>query len=457
MRVSRAFLFCLLVASLLFSTPPAALEAAALQSLPASTISVLERNWTIEIVVVNYDESLIDETTLTSGLPTQRVYNPGFTLEYDIEYHVTHANASYVNSLRQVMMDNSVAGEDLGSELNESALEYHELNLDDPQSIFNPRDGRVIDGYVVEDWLAENPAVPTPDLGYVLYLLNFSEFDSSDHSFEHWYDYHPIDPDTDRPQDFFRLEWDNALNPDVKFQFAGFGGRENLFVVDTSADQWYLRWARIWWGDPPYDDHPLHCTMDLEDILAIVDTETPAGITALNEYLRNYIYDPISYLFVPAQHSPTEYVESGTSRVLVFAMDTDVGVSVESLEWVMNEALHQHDLEELLPFIPWSAQVEYLDIQSPAQNDWETLFWDWAYMNGETTVALGLEMYDAIWDNMRPYYVDTLSPDINVLGVIFIKQQMEMHAYERTYTGLGGHVGPQGQAVCWKTWERYYL
>jgi hypothetical protein len=76
-----------------------------------------------------------------------------------------------------------------------------------------------------------------------------------------------------------------------------------------------------------------------------------------------------------------------------------------------------------------------------------------AYVDSnDTTIVDGGEMFDTIYDYMRPQYVDINSENIEVFGVVFIKQQMEMQVYGRTYTGLGGG----GQTVIWKSWERYY-
>jgi hypothetical protein len=414
-------------------------------------IDTISRVWSIEIVLVNYEASLIEENTLTTGLPDSSHHSTGTVeIDYEIDYTVSHAETSWTDDLTQFMLENSINGSETGSRLNEPALEYQETHLDDPQTIFTPRAGRVIDGVAVEDWLNENPAVTPPNLGYILYIFNFSEFDSADHSLEHWYDYRPVDPDSGEAQNWFRLEWDNSLNPDVKFQYAGFGGRHNLFVLDTSADQWYLRWARIWWGVPPYDDHPDHCTMDLEDKAAAVDLGTPGGVHDLNVYLHEYLYDPIAYLFVPQQHSPSAYVDSGRLKGLVFCMDVASGISVESLTWVTDADRQKHHLEELLPFIPWEVDIEFLDIDD--YPEWDALFWRNAYVEDGITIANGSPMFYDIFYNMTPNYVDTTSDDIQVFGVVFIKQQMEMHTQGRTYTGLGG----SGQTVIWKAWERYY-
>ncbi|MHA2081969.1 MAG: hypothetical protein ACW99H_12575, partial [Candidatus Thorarchaeota archaeon] len=168
----------------------------------------IERDWAANIIVVGYDPALIDEVLLLSGMPSIRDYSAGdVDIRYNIEYQIDYADSTFVNSLRREMLDNSINGTGTGTRLNESALSYQKANLDDPQRIFYPRSGRVIDGYAIEDWLEENPYVTPPSLGYTLYLVNFSEFDNSDHSLEHWYDYHPVDPDTGEAQDCLRLGW----------------------------------------------------------------------------------------------------------------------------------------------------------------------------------------------------------------------------------------------------------
>ncbi|MFX0055344.1 MAG: hypothetical protein ACFFAD_10485 [Candidatus Hermodarchaeota archaeon] len=414
-------------------------------------IDTINRAWSIEIVLVNYEPSLIEEATLIGGLPVSSDHaTPIVDISYQIDYSVTHAGESWTDDLTQYMIENSINGPETGSQLDEAALEYQENNPDEPQTIFSPRAGRVIDGEAVEDWLNENPAVAPPNLGYILYIFNFSEFDSADHSFEHWYDYNPVDSDSGESQNWFRLEWDNELNPDVKLQYAGFGGRHNLFVLDASADQWYLRWARIWWGSPPYDDQPEHCTMDLEDKVSSVDLGTPAGVHALNVYLHDYLYDPVAFLFIPQQNSPSAYVDSGRFVGLVFCMDVAMGIPVQSLAWVTDANRQRHHLSELLPFIPWEVNIDFLNIDN--HPDWDALFWRNAYVEDGTTIANGSTMWWDIYTNMRPDYINTTSDDIEVFGVVFIKQQMEMHYDNRTFTGLGG----MGQTVIWKAWERYY-
>ncbi|MHA2264953.1 MAG: hypothetical protein ACXAEN_21380 [Candidatus Thorarchaeota archaeon] len=452
MRASVIVVICLLVISSQPTIGNADLNPSPDIIVSNEDYSDILRNITIKIVAVNFKQDVVNEAVLLDGLPVES----GFTVDdgsviYDVGYELTIADDGWVDNLRSVILANSVNGTDTGTTIDESALEYQETHPDAPQRVFYPRDGRVIDAYAIEDWLISNPAVAAPSLGYTLYLLNFSEFDSGDHSLEHWYDYHPVDPDTGEPQDWFRLEWDNALNPNVTLDYSGFGGRYNMYVLDASAHQWYLRWARIWWGNTPYNDHPDHCIMDLEDKVNTLDLDTTAGKNALNVYLRDYIYDPINFLFVPDHHSPAPYVETGLLKGLVFAMDVDEGTSVESLEWVTDAEMQKAHLEGFMPFYDWSADIDVLDIGD--YPSWEDLFWRTAFVDTDgTTVADGYAMFYDIYDNMRSLYVDVDDENVNVFGVVFIKKQMEMHAAGRTFTGLGGG----GQTVIWKTWERYY-
>ncbi|MHA1742153.1 MAG: hypothetical protein ACTSVD_08685 [Candidatus Thorarchaeota archaeon] len=419
---------------------------------PALTTPTAIHHWSVDIILLNFDESIIDTNTLLASLPLSRDYDaPNVDIHYDIEYRVTFAPSSFTASLRQFMLDHSVSGPDIGTELNVTALEYQKAHPDEPQRIFYPGAGRCIDGNAVEEWLLDNPPVDPPALGYVLYLLNFSEFDASDHSFEHWYDYHPVDPDSGRPQDFFRLEWDNDLNSGVKFEYAGFGGEDNMFVLDPTADQWYLRWAATWWGEPPYSDQPEYAFKDLDTLLQEIDATTSEGMTRVNLYLAQYMNDVVSYLFFPTAHAPIKYVETGRLKSLVFCMDVKEGISVDSLRWVTNAAMQRDHLEELIPFINWTVEVDFLDIDD--YPDWMALFDRNSDVIYGKTIVDGAAMFGDIYDNMRPLYVGGEDYGVEVFGVVFIKKNMVMTYAGRTFTGLGGG----GQTVIWKSWERYYL
>ncbi|MBE0525325.1 MAG: hypothetical protein IH631_00160, partial [Candidatus Thorarchaeota archaeon] len=332
------------------------------ETVLTSQLLDIEREWTANIIVVDFDQSLINEAEILTGIPTTRSYATDTVfITHNIEYAIYYADQDYVDDLSQVVMDNSVNGSQTGTYLNETALLYQQVNLDEPQRIFYPRAGRVIDGYAVEDWLENNPYVAPPSLGYTLYMVNFSSLDTSGHGLEHWYDYHAEDPDTGEKQDWFRLEWDNALNPNITMDYSSFGGRSNTFVVDPSAHQWYLKWCRIWWSTEIGTEYDFW-THDLEDKVASLDLSNPTDITALNVYLRECIWDPINQLFFPYQHQPASHVQTGLLRALVICMDVAQGTSLDSLRWVTDAEMQKAHLEELYPFISWDVQVDFIDI-----------------------------------------------------------------------------------------------
>jgi hypothetical protein len=97
-------------------------------------------------------------------------------------------------------------------------------------------------------------------------------------------------------------------------------------------------------------------------------------------------------------------------------MDVQNGVSVDSLRWVTNAEMQTAHLEELLPFISWDVEVDFLDIDD--YPSWNSLFWDYAVLNGNTTLVDGLGLFYAISDQMRPQYINVDSTDVELFGVI---------------------------------------
>ena len=415
----------------------------------------IERNWTLNVVLVDYRADQVDESVLIGTMPTSRVHQTEeVQITYNFEYHVHYANESYRLALREAALQNSQNGTGIGTVLNETALAIQRADPGTPLRVFEPRDGRAIDGMALEDWLVSNPYVAPPGLGYNLYLLNMSDLDTPSHELEHWYDYAPQDSDTGEMQDWFRLEFDHSLNPPLEMQYAGFGGRGNVYALDPSADQWYLRWARIWWQNYISTDYD-HFTRDLEDIVDEIDLETPGGVTALSTYLRDYMYDIVSFLLFPVQHSPAKYVTTGELRVTVVCMDVESGISVESLEWVTDAEMQRGHLEELYPFIQWNVQVDFVDIDEEPM--WNYTFWRSAEVNEDgVTEVDGGEMFGYLYDVVRPYRIPTGPDLISVFGVVFIKQNMVMYYGDGTYTGLGYNGEFGGQTVIWKSWERYF-
>ena len=89
---------------------------------PSQEYFTIERDWTIQLVLVNYDQDLIDETILLDGLPEQRAHDADPTLmTYNFDYQIAYANETYTNTIRQLLLDNSINGTDTGTQRDEDA------------------------------------------------------------------------------------------------------------------------------------------------------------------------------------------------------------------------------------------------------------------------------------------------------------------------------------------------
>lgn len=405
------------------------------------------REWKLNIVLLGFDDNSIDEIRYLSYMPDNRTFvYENITYIWNITYNVIWANESYEENLKDFMYTNSINGTDTGTMLNETAL--LEMTSDNiPRTCFYPRDGRAINGTMVEDWLIENPAIETPNLGWTFYMMNYSEIDNADHSLEHWFDYDPTDPDSGEKMDWFRLEWDNDLNPDIKYQYAGVGGRDQVYILDVTADQWYTNWAQLWWYKTYEGAEGPHIQYDFDTYGADWDLSTVEDRNNATEYLANYSLDIIENLLFPSHHAYTTPTQKGSFRVMVFAMDD---ITNDSIEWIDSEEILQDALDEALPFAEWYVKVDFLHIDN--YTDWNQTFYDNTnFVNGEAIVD-GLSMFYDIYYDLKPIYSLTEGYDTSVFGAVFVKKNMVMQYGGYNFTALGG----LNQTVIWKSYERYF-
>ncbi|MFO7835759.1 MAG: hypothetical protein R6V83_03820, partial [Candidatus Thorarchaeota archaeon] len=85
----------------------------------------IRRHWTVNIILVNYEPSVLNTDIFMEDLPTQRIHSvDDLTLNYTIDYSLKFANQSYSNHLLSVIETNSVNGSETGTKINETKLEY---------------------------------------------------------------------------------------------------------------------------------------------------------------------------------------------------------------------------------------------------------------------------------------------------------------------------------------------
>jgi hypothetical protein len=320
------------------------------------------------------------------------------------------------------------------------------------ESIFLEQQGRAINAFAVESWFVAHPCVGGGDTAYFFYVMNFTEFDSPDHSQEHWYNVTETDLEASNRRDYWRLQWDNALNPNVKFPYAAFTSQSRVLFIDASAFQWYLTWARIWWGltvgGPKYD----YYYEDLDQFLATHDVKTPLGKTALGYYLAGWIDDPLQNLLAPYIWDDVGIftTKSMSVQTLVLNNASEAGYSNEAMRWIINKTLVKESLMDLAPYVDVDVTAEFVYLSS--YPELEAIF-DGAVLakqNGWTYYDGGL-----IWDGLysvREAFFNLTAADIVINSYVFLETNMSMIIYGEEYTGLGGG----GQILVMKAVERYF-
>jgi hypothetical protein len=418
----------------------------------STSLGIISHSFPLKIVFVGFQSECVDLALLDSSIGKNYTFNDGiytFNYVFDVSYHF--ANSSYHLALKSFILANSVNGTDTTSKLNVTALEVQKFT-GTRESIFLPQSGRAVNAVAVESWLVANPPVESLDASYWFYVLNLTELDSPDHSLEHWYNTTELDFDANASRDFWRLEWDNQLNPKVRFPYACFTSESRVFFIDPSAHQWYLTWARVWWGldvsGPKYD----YYFEDLDEFLRTHDVTTSEGKTELTSYLAGWIDDAVINLLAPDLWTNVSLsrAQSISLQTLVLNNASESGYSNQVMSWIVNCSLAEESIEDLAPFLDVKAEARFHNLSDYPQL--EAIFDDsvlekrdgWTYYDGSE-----------VWNNLysaRDVYFNLTAADIVINSYVFLETNMSMMYAGGEYTGLGGG----GQILVMKEVGRYF-
>jgi len=429
-----------------------------------------------DIVFVGYDEDFVNVSWIDENLdkiafyPTiDYIYNENtqnydyildLELILDFEYHFT--TPSYSAALDSFIDANSWDG-------NTSALNVTQLNLQEStgerQSIFYQQEGKAIDGEAVEQYLNTNSGFSQDGPSYIIYFLNQSRFDSSDHSFEHWFEIDEVDPDSNITTDWFRLEWDNDLNLGVEYPYPCWGYQNRLFYIDPYSHQWYTKWTDIWWNPDPTEGELSYLTADLDTYLEGYAPGTPDFYNNLNQYLIDYLNDITTD--VGARGDGLLYNEKEVSSQVLFINDeANHSYSQQELEWIYSEDVIGEAFEYVVPNEVANITLEDTWVELSEETALEQIIedsklgvaelggypWfrtDWTYLDG-INIFYGFE-------SVANSYFDKTKGDTTFTSWILLMQNISMVAYAygeyREFTGLGGG----GNVVCYKDLNRYYF
>ncbi|TFF85141.1 hypothetical protein EU523_00380, partial [Candidatus Heimdallarchaeota archaeon] len=418
-------------------------------------------NFTIQYVFIGYNEVMIEEENLVNRLPpiysqVNEDWEFNFTIDYHLDYEIAYANNSYYNELKSFIQNNIISSST--SKLNNTAL-YQQHQDGQPRSIFNEQSGKGIDGLALADWFSVNPVLPEPTCGYSFYLLNLSYLDTADHSAEHWFEFETYDADTNELVKWFRLEWENELNPEVKFPYPGFDSPNGkTYIIDPSAHKWFNNWSSIWFGG----NIPTNTTScwynDLDDFQKMVDVTTPEGKEQLVLYLYEWLIESFDYIFhnsIGSQQRQFEsygLVENLSVQTLVLNANDEFGDPLEEITWVTSEEQIFDPLNNSMPFYNWSIDVtfgnmgEYPVVEQSVQNNLIGSDSDFWYINGN-------ELYFEL-ENRRHQLFDLNAADRVITATIIIRDNMTMSYYGGyfNFTGLGG----RDNVLILKSRDRYF-
>ncbi|MFW9916213.1 MAG: hypothetical protein ACFFGZ_11455 [Candidatus Thorarchaeota archaeon] len=403
-------------------------------------------HFNVSLVFVGYDASLLDESSFLSYLPQHNfAYTgsaPGATIFHTYDYQVHHANESYVQAVEEYVLANSINGTGTTAKLDIAALEYQREHLS-RQEIFLPQDGRAINATAMDEYLAQNPIDRQAD--FAIYLLNFSQYDTPDHSLEHWFNVSEPTTETGVNRHWWRLEWDNPQNFDAAFPYAGFGTAYRHFFLDPYAFQWYLTWAVIWRGVRTGDGLHDFYTQDLDEYQKTHDIRSAGGQQAIMRYLGSWVAELMPQFLSWSAIGPISPPQSIALEVLLLQNVTHLGFSNEDLAWTVNEPFIQSIYGHLLPDADLSLDITIMDLADWPEFEAILLNSQYAHPTPPQSQWRYYDGYGVFYatEARRGQDFDLSKADIVVTAYMFILDNASF-ASESTpwagkeYTGLGG-------------------
>ncbi|MCE7743395.1 MAG: hypothetical protein GOP50_13170 [Candidatus Heimdallarchaeota archaeon] len=323
----------------------------------------LDTDFTLKLEFLGFDEGLLNETEIEEGLNLNfQQGNPtvGITI-FNISLEFNYASETEYNDFATYIETMGTNGTGTGYDLNATQLEL-DLASGERNDIFIPQDGLLMDAELTEEYIynnlfEEDPAKP----GYSLFFLNFSVFDAKDHSLEHWYKTESLDFDTNETIS----SWFSGFSDIPYVTTLGWGGDYRFCFLDLSARTWYYDWIEIAWGayyGMGLGDFSYYDYRDIDELSQLVDIYSVSGNSILSEYISDYILSYILNVF-GGYYYATPIAESYSLQVKVFNNLTNVGYTMEELNWVISDTRIQNQLEIDLPWIEWIIDVEYVNIQ----------------------------------------------------------------------------------------------
>ncbi|MBY9001034.1 MAG: hypothetical protein KGD64_08980 [Candidatus Heimdallarchaeota archaeon] len=392
-----------------------------------------DTNLTVYVRYLGFDEEIIDDETIESLLPayfTKWDVNYG-TTQLNFNYDFKHMEDLYFNGLKNYIQSIGINGTGVGYSLNITRLE-EDMISGERSDIFIPEDGLVADASDVESFISTFIHEPNLEMtGYTLYLLNFSSFDTPDHSLEHWYNVEKTSFDTNETISHWYSGYDEIPSRPT----LGWGGNNRFCYLDLSSQSWYFDWLLTVWtsfypGSFSYYDYP-----DIDSLIQMHNPQTSAGQAILTTYISDWLYSYLGNIF-SAYYSDDQIGESYSLQVKVFDNLTNNGFTADEIEWVISESRMLKQLEKDLPWIKWNVEVEYVML-----TDYPELYGEIASYIHEDIDGMHIEVMEGLFytlSNDLVNHFDFDAADTVLPCYFFLTNEIGFRYNGVSFAGLGG-------------------
>ncbi len=313
----------------------------------------------LKIEFIGFNRNLIDEISIENQLISNFQFSqavPQAEINFNFEFnHISNADKT---ELENYINSTAVNGTGTGYKLNKTLL-LEDLISGNRSDVFIPRDGMSIDAELINEYINEHLyQEPVNDPGYTFYIMNFSLFDSPDHSLEHWYETTGVGLDSNRTITW----WYSGYKGLEKRAAMGWGGKYRFCYLDLSARSWYLDYVRTAWSQYGIGSYSFYDYPDLDNLSQTVDITTPDGQDVLTEYLIDWINSYIGNVLSGPVYNDLPIGRSVSLQVMVINNLTINGFDERDLKWCISKNRIIDQLVLDFPWINWLIDIEWLEL-----------------------------------------------------------------------------------------------
>ncbi len=284
--------------------------------------------------------------------------------EYDLNYTFSFLSEEKTADLESFMLSIAENETNIGYRANVTLVEEL-ISGSYPlyDDFFIPYSGLKIDAIQVEDYINQN--IYAEDIlkpGYTFYLMNFTQFDSTDHSYEHTFTVNGVDFDSNRTLfvDYTGFDEKDYL------QVGGWGGKNRFCFIDTSASMDLLNLLPVLFGFyEQYDDY-YYYKYDIDAFIETIDISLQSGKLSLARYLSEWVFSYLNNLFFPKAHQTPLICDSYSVPIVIFNNLTSSEYDSVDFSWFISESRIESVFVEAFPWIDWQIDVTTINLnQNP--------------------------------------------------------------------------------------------